>query len=384
MHPISNTFRIYYDSDFERQHIKSEIPKLTDCLGNTRLYFSPASAFANDQVECTIVFKARDGHFYFAPYAFVRRANKGFKFENSTVFDLEKDANDDEFFSLEMIICKLKNNMFESNDKQEHKTCQIKRFPCGTVVNIDHKLLSSWGINEKEKKMNKNAKPVTPNKLAKLLNSYTAHIVFRRTHWDPVEKQFVSEPEILFCSNAFTPVNGSVRVHQYDYSPNKLKIKKLILSRISSLQNINQYNLQVSCIMPKMYECTNLKNKYLKAKILTSSEHDSRIHPNYKFMDGQKPVDSILIRVNQYDTTLTFTVIKRTVEEWETDFILNQGLPVSSSNISTVRTVPLDSPSMNSFRVQLQLCDKSSDTDVPYPKSTVISELQDDGKIYLF
>ncbi|CAF3900354.1 unnamed protein product, partial [Rotaria sordida] len=359
MHPISNTFRIYYDSDFERQHIKSEIPKLTDCLGNTRLYFSPASAFANGQVECTIVFKARDGHFYFAPYAFVRRANKGFKFENSTVFDLEKDANDDEFFSLEMIICKLKNNMFESNDKQEHNTCQIKRFPCGTVVNIDHKLLSLWGINEKEKKMNKNAKPVTPNKLAKLLNSYTAHIVFRRTHWDPVEKQFVSEPEILFCSNAFTPVNGSVRVHQYDYSPNKLKIKKLILSRISSLQNINQYNLQVSCI----------------AKILTSSEHDSRIHPNYKFMDGQKPVDSILIRVDQYDSTLTFTVIKRTVEEWETDFILNQGLPVSSSNIS--KFIYSEKPIASSSPANDNLTDETIDQASTHVKRSFEKEPQE-------
>jgi len=53
--------------------------------------------------------------------------------------------------------------------------------------------------------MNKNAQHVTPTKLAKLLKIYAPYLILRRTHWDPDQKKFVPEPEILFCSNVFTP-----------------------------------------------------------------------------------------------------------------------------------------------------------------------------------
>jgi len=77
----------------------------------------------------------------------------------------------------------------------------------GTVLKIDHELFSSLGKdgNTEKKKMNKNAQHVTPTKLAKRLQIYTAYLVLRRTHWHPNEKRFVPEREILFCSNAFTP-----------------------------------------------------------------------------------------------------------------------------------------------------------------------------------
>jgi hypothetical protein len=77
----------------------------------------------------------------------------------------------------------------------------------GTVLKIDHELYSSLKKNDskKKKKMNKNAQHVTPTKLAKLLKIYAPYLILRRTHWDRVEKKFVSEPEILFCSNVFTP-----------------------------------------------------------------------------------------------------------------------------------------------------------------------------------
>ncbi|CAF1564952.1 unnamed protein product [Rotaria sp. Silwood1] len=189
--------------------------------------------------------------------------------------------------------------MFESKDEQHNEICQIKRFPCGTVVKIDHRTLLSWGIKEKSKKNNKNAKPVTSTKLVELLKVHTAHIVLRRTRWDPHKEGFVPEPKILWCSNAFTPVNASVLVHQYDYSPNKLQITGVTFSPALSRQNINQFNLQISYIIPEMYACTALKKKCLKAIIVTDSEQESNIHPNYKFMDGQKPVDSILIHVDQ-------------------------------------------------------------------------------------
>ncbi len=108
----------------------------------------------------------------------------------------------------------------------------------------------------------------------------------------------------------------------YDYSPNKLKIKQSVLSRVPSLQYINQYILQVSYIVsyhclfyfissfyfylqkiPKLYECTLLKNKWLKVMILTSSEQEPEIHPMYKIIDNNKPVHSILITADQYDST---------------------------------------------------------------------------------
>ncbi|CAF4834779.1 unnamed protein product, partial [Rotaria sp. Silwood1] len=252
--------------------------------------------------------------------------------------------------------------MFESKDEQHNEICQIKRFPCGTVVKIDHRTLLSWGIKEKSKKNNKNAKPVTSTKLVELLKVHTAHIVLRRTRWDPHKEGFVPEPKILWCSNAFTPVNASVLVHQYDYSPNKLQITGVTFSPALSRQNINQFNLQISYIIPEMYACTALKKKCLKAIIVTDSEQESNIHPNYKFMDGQKPVDSILIHVDQQKASIILNVTKRIVEKCETDFILNQGLPVSSSNIpkSTSPEEPTASPSPANDNLTDESSDQSS------------------------
>ncbi len=107
---------------------------------------------------------------------------------------------------------------------------------------------------------------------------------------------------------------------EYDYSPNKLAITEVKLSRIPSLQNINQYILQVSYVVsiiicfihqcyfclekiPEIYKCTGLKNKYFKVVILTASEEKSNIHPMYKIIDEQIPVDSKLISINQYAST---------------------------------------------------------------------------------
>ncbi|CAF3394935.1 unnamed protein product, partial [Rotaria sp. Silwood2] len=164
------------------------------------------SALIDTQIECTLVFKAPDGYFYFAPYSFVRKTDAGYITEISTVFDLKKDAIiDGEVFSIEIVICKVKNNMFECDDGQKNKICQIKRFPCGTVVKVDHELLSSWGKNEKKKKMNRSSKHVTSNKLAKYLKVYTPCLIFRRTYWNHNKKQFEPENDILFCSNAFRP-----------------------------------------------------------------------------------------------------------------------------------------------------------------------------------
>lgn len=48
-------------------------------------------------------------------------------------------------------------------------------------------------------------------------------------------------------------VNSSFRQEDYDYTPNKLEIKQSILSRLTSTENINEYNLQVSYIVSCYY-----------------------------------------------------------------------------------------------------------------------------------
>ncbi|CAF4741863.1 unnamed protein product [Rotaria sp. Silwood1] len=333
------------------------------------------------QLECTIVFKGPDGNFYIAPYAFVRENDTGLEIKNSAIFDMAKDAiNENDLFFLKMVICKLKNIMFECDSREKNKICQIKRFPCGTIVKVDHEQLSSWGINQQRNSMNRNAKHVTPTKLAKHLKIYTAYLVFRRINWDPDEKQYVPEQEILFCSNAFTPLDGSHRPDQYDYSPNEIQIKQSTLLPASSRQNTNEYDLQVSYSIQEMYKCTGLKNKYFIIKILTGNEKKSNIHPNYKLMDGQGPVDSLFIPVNEYNSTLMLKITKCTVEEWKTDSTLNPTVPVSSANIATVPMATVYNTSMNSLRVQLQLCDYSNNVRVPYPKSIAVSNQLIDGK----
>ncbi len=77
----------------------------------------------------------------------------------------------------------------------------------GNVLKIDHKLFSSLIKDDgrKKMKMNKNAKHVTPTKLAKCLNMYTIRLIIRPTYYDSDEKKFKPKPEILFCSNRFEP-----------------------------------------------------------------------------------------------------------------------------------------------------------------------------------
>jgi hypothetical protein len=119
--------------------------------------------------------------------------------------------------------------MFQTDDDGKKKIYQITHFPSGIlnilkiliityiytctvfigkVLKIDQEVLSSLddGKNKKEKK----SKPMTFKRLTNRLNLYTPHIIFRRTHWNLVEKTFVPESEILFFSNALTP--GMLRI----------------------------------------------------------------------------------------------------------------------------------------------------------------------------
>lgn len=71
-----------------------------------------------------------------APYAFIRGTDKDLKTENPTVFNLATDGTImNERFSFPMVICKLKNEVFQSDDKQPNTVCELKQFPCG-MLNI--------------------------------------------------------------------------------------------------------------------------------------------------------------------------------------------------------------------------------------------------------
>ncbi|CAF4010541.1 unnamed protein product, partial [Rotaria magnacalcarata] len=338
----------------------------------------PTSVLADASVECTIVFIGPNGQFYYAPYAFVRGCVGNYKFENPTIFDSQHDVKiENGFFSLEMVICKLKNGMFELKDERNNGMCQIKRAPCGIMDKIDHEILLSWGVKENKTKMNRNDKNVTPHKLAKCLKVHTLYIMIRRTRFDPVENKFVPEPEILFCSNAFTPENGSVRPLDYDYSANKLIITKFMQSRAEPRESNHQFNVHVSYVIPPLYECTQLINKRIIVEILTGSEQESHTHPNYKFMTDEGVRDSICIRADQYESNAEFKIVKTTRNQCNDRCVQNTALPVSYHNgsDSMVQAVSFNEPSMNSFRVQLQLCDYTDQIVTPYPRSTVQSTL---------
>ncbi len=55
--------------------------------------------FADSLVECTLIFKAPDGHFYRSHYEFVRTDSYRIKFENPTYYNIGEDnASNDEWF----------------------------------------------------------------------------------------------------------------------------------------------------------------------------------------------------------------------------------------------------------------------------------------------
>ncbi|CAF3882638.1 unnamed protein product [Rotaria sordida] len=145
------------------------------------------------------------------------------------------------------------------------------------TVKIDHEQLSLWKINENRNSTNETFKPITPTKLAKFLKVYTVYIIGRETHLDADKGQYVPENNFRILSNAFTP----------------------------------------------------------KIKICTGNEQDLNIHPDYKLLDNQTPVDSRLIPVDEYNSTFMFNIIKLTGKESVTNFISNQTQPIPSSFASS-------------------------------------------------
>ncbi|CAF1283390.1 unnamed protein product [Rotaria sordida] len=268
---IQDRFRIHSENEFRRNQVRG-IPKVRDCAGNSRLYLGGSvSALADALIEFSIVFKGPD----------------------------EYATNDNGFLALEMAICKSRNSMFECSDGQNTGICQIERFPSGNTVKIDHEQLSLWKINENRNSTNETFKPITPTKLAKFLKVYTVYIIGRETYLDADKGQYVPENNFRILSNAFTP-NSLCKAAQSNNSLSGLHITQV---KLSQNENINQYDLQVSVIIPEMYRCTQLKNKYLEVKICTGNEQDLNIHPDDKLLDNQTPVDSRLIPVDEYNST---------------------------------------------------------------------------------
>ncbi|CAF1121730.1 unnamed protein product [Adineta steineri] len=343
------------ESDFTHKNIITKIPQLKDCFGDIPLQFGLLSKLPSPYIQCNLEFQGPDGNFYNAPYAFVRPVGNGFKIQNPMIINLDYDANfDGSLFSLKgLYICKVKNGMFDINDKKANELFQIKLSPCGKLIIVDHKMYSELptdgNTKKNKKKMNQKCAYISFKQFAKRYNIHTVYLAFYLTQWNDEKKEYVPEPKCLFRSNAFTPVNSSYPTKTYDYSPNQLKISQCKLSYVPSSQHSNQcvLKVQVPYEIPDLYKCTLLKNKYLKAVICTSSEEEVTIHPS-----------------------LTLYIIRR-----ETNSTSDQASLVSSSNsLEIAQTLPLNGDIMDSFRIQLQLCDCSNEKPNPYPKSIVLSD----------
>ncbi|CAF1100989.1 unnamed protein product [Rotaria sp. Silwood1] len=136
--------------------------------------------------------------------------------------------------------------------------------------------------------------------------------------------------------------------------------------------------------IPKLKDCVGnsqlnftpvsaFENAQVECTILSKSPDEKWYFPPYAFVLSTDTALHVLCtgRVSFY--SIIFNITRRTIEDWETDFVLHQALSVSSSNSSTLRAATIDHASMNSFRIQLQLCDCSNDGFVPYRRSIVVS-----------
>ncbi|CAF1362074.1 unnamed protein product [Adineta steineri] len=82
LHPILNIFPCYTTRQLERGIIKPDDTQLKDCRGNSPISFGPASKFTSSKIQCNLEFRAPNGKFYNAPYAFVRNVGNEFEIPN--------------------------------------------------------------------------------------------------------------------------------------------------------------------------------------------------------------------------------------------------------------------------------------------------------------
>ncbi|CAF4175604.1 unnamed protein product, partial [Adineta steineri] len=99
LHPILNIFPCYTTRQLERGIIKPDDTQLKDCRGNSPISFGPASKFTSSKIQCNLEFRAPNGKFYNAPYAFVRNVGNEFEEENNAHERL-KNITEEEFNKL--------------------------------------------------------------------------------------------------------------------------------------------------------------------------------------------------------------------------------------------------------------------------------------------
>ncbi|CAF4063837.1 unnamed protein product [Rotaria sp. Silwood2] len=79
-----------------------------------------------------------------------------------------------------------------------------------------------------------------------------------------------------------------------------------------AMNQAQQRQQMIKLKIPQLYQCTQLKNKCLEAKLFTGNQEEPNIHPSYKFICEQQQVDSIFIDVGQYDITFSVIITKVT------------------------------------------------------------------------
>ncbi|CAF0922735.1 unnamed protein product [Adineta steineri] len=397
-HPIKSIVRFRMPSDSRRKKRVNAVTKVKDCSGQERLYFWPHYKFAGCYLECTWVFIAPDGKIYRSHCQTVRNEGSKQKLENPTYINMDEiKASDDQWFplSFDMIKPKLdvlkakRERINETNeDNQYDDICRLVSYPDGQVeyINQDKLLLlrrtGENSQNKPSKKATNNSQDVTPAEVSKCFGMNTLRLAIRRVRKDPVTGKYVPDSDVLFCSNPFKLVSSTFKETDREYNSNLVQITEISPSQISLPSEADQYPIKLSYTIPEMYECTSLKDKYLRATILASTDEKPDLYPDYQILDNQNRVNYKTFSITDYSDEITMIIVKRSMTDYYENSNLNQTSddlrffhnmsPTVTQNSSTTISA---NPSMNCFRIQLELCHLSNEELIPYAKSKVKSKI---------
>ncbi|CAF3590919.1 unnamed protein product [Adineta steineri] len=397
-HPFKDIIRFRMASDSRRKKRVNAVSKLKDCSGQETLYFWPYYIFAHCYLECTWVFTAPDGKMYRSLCPNVRNEGSKQKFENPTYFNMDEiESSDDQWFSLNFDIIKPKLDVLKAKrrkinetneDNQYDDTCQLVRYPDGQVEYIDQDkllLLRRTGENSKNKpskKATNNSQDVTPAEVSKCFGMNTLRLAIRRVRKDPITGEYVPDSDVLFYSNPFKLVSSTFKETDREYNSNLVQITEISPSQISLPSETDQCTINLSYTIPEMYKCTSLNNKYLRATILAGTDEKPDLYPHYQMMDNQNRVNYKTFAIKDYSDKITMVIVKRPMTDYYENSNLNQTSddlrffhnmsPTVTQNSSTTISA---NPSMNCFRIQLELCHLSNEELIPYPKSKVKSKI---------
>ncbi|UJR36046.1 hypothetical protein I4U23_028783 [Adineta vaga] len=85
----------------------------------------------------------------------------------------------------------------------------------------------------------------------------------------------------------FHSVPSSIKKTNYNYCADQLQIIDVCPSQVSFALQTNHCTIRLSYSIPKMYECTSLKDKYVKIMILTGNDQRPDSYPSYRFLHDQ-------------------------------------------------------------------------------------------------